>query len=122
MLARLPEDFAVYSGNDDSALALMAVGAHGVISVTANVAPAQMAEMCRKALAGDFTGALAINRKLMPLHERLFCEPNPVPVKWVLARMGRIASPFVRLPLSPLGTACTAGLLDAMQTTGVHVR
>lgn len=122
LLARLPEDFAVYSGNDDSALALMAVGAHGVISVTANVAPAQMAEMCRKALAGDFTGALAINRKLMPLHERLFCEPNPVPVKWVLARMGRIASPFVRLPLSPLGTACTAGLLDAMQTTGVHVR
>lgn len=122
LLARVPEDFAVYSGNDDSALALMAVGGHGVISVTANVAPAQMAEMCRMALEGDFIAARAINRRLITLHERLFCEPNPVPAKWALARMGRIASPAVRLPLSPLSTACTAGLLDAMQTTGVYTR
>ncbi len=81
-VGRLPERFAVYSGNDDSALALMAMGADGVISVTANVAPKPMAEMCAAALAGDFAKARTINRKLITLHERLFSEPNPVPVKW----------------------------------------
>ena len=119
LLARLPEGFAVYSGNDDSALALMAMGAHGVISVTANVAPRQMADMCAAALAGDFGKALAINRTLIPLHERLFMEPNPVPTKWALARMGRIASPVVRLPLAPLTTVGQTAVLDALQSAGV---
>ena len=119
LLARLPEGFAVYSGNDDSALALMAMGAHGVISVTANVAPRQMADMCAAALAGDFGKALAINRTLIPLHERLFMEPNPVPTKWALARMGRIASPVVRLPLAPLTTVGQTAVLDALQSSGV---
>ena len=119
LLARLPERFAVYSGNDDSALALMAMGAHGVISVTANVAPRQMADMCAAALAGDFGKALAINRTLIPLHERLFMEPNPVPTKWALARMGRIASPVVRLPLAPLTTVGQTAVLDALQSSGV---
>ena len=118
LLARLPEGFAVYSGNDDSALALMAMGAHGVISVTANVAPRQMADMCAAALAGDFGKALAINRTLIPLHERLFMEPNPVPTKWALARMGRIASPVVRLPLAPLTTVGQTAVLDALQSSG----
>ena len=119
LLARLPEGFAVYSGNDDSALALMAMGAHGVISVTANVTPRQMADMCAAALAGDFGKALAINRTLIPLHERLFMEPNPVPTKWALARMGRIASPVVRLPLAPLTTVGQTAVLDALQSSGV---
>lgn len=119
LLSRLPERFAVYSGNDDSALALMAMGAHGVISVTANIAPRQMADMCAAALAGDFIKAREINRKLIPLHERLFLEPNPVPAKWALARMGRIASPVVRLPLSPLTTAGQSAVLDALQSSGV---
>ncbi|RRN46070.1 4-hydroxy-tetrahydrodipicolinate synthase [Lautropia dentalis] len=119
LLARLPEGFAVYSGNDDSALALMAMGAHGVISVTANVAPRQMADMCAAALAGDFGKALAINRTLISLHERLFMEPNPVPTKWALARMGRIASPVVRLPLAPLTTVGQTAVLDALQSSGV---
>lgn len=121
LLARLPERFAVYSGNDDSALALMAMGADGVISVTANVAPKQMADMCAAALAGDFAKARTINRKLITLHERLFSEPNPVPVKWALARMGRIAGPTVRLPLSPLTPAGQASVLDALKTSGVLV-
>ena len=119
LLSRLPGRFAVYSGNDDSALALMAMGAHGVISVTANIAPRQMADMCAAALAGDFIKAREINRKLIPLHERLFLEPNPVPAKWALARMGRIASPVVRLPLSPLTTAGQSAVLDALQSSGV---
>ncbi|MDO4231908.1 MAG: 4-hydroxy-tetrahydrodipicolinate synthase [Lautropia sp.] len=119
LLSRLPEDFAVYSGNDDSALALMSVGAHGVISVTANVMPGLMAQMCKAALEGDFVTARQINRRLMPLHEKLFCEPNPVPAKWALARMGRIASPVVRLPLAPLSADGEALVLDAMKSSGV---
>ena len=103
------------------ALALMAMGADGVISVTANVAPKQMADMCAAALAGDFAKARTINRKLITLHERLFSEPNPVPVKWALARMGRIAGPTVRLPLSPLTPAGQASVLDALKTSGVLV-
>lgn len=119
LLSRLPEDFAVYSGNDDSALALMSVGAHGVISVTANIMPGLMAQMCKAALEGDFVTARQINRRLMPLHEKLFCEPNPVPAKWALARMGRMASPVVRLPLAPLSADGEALVLDAMKSSGV---
>ncbi|MDO5101429.1 MAG: 4-hydroxy-tetrahydrodipicolinate synthase [Lautropia sp.] len=119
LLAQLPDDFGVYSGNDDSALALMSVGSHGVISVTANVAPAEMAKMCEAALAGDFVTARAINRQLMPLHTGLFCEPNPVPVKWALAKMGRIQSAAVRLPLAPLSPAAESLVMKAMQTVGV---
>lgn len=121
LLSQLPSDFAVYSGNDDSSLALMAVGSHGVISVTANVMPAEMARMCEAALAGDFETARAINRQLMPLHTGLFCEPNPVPVKWAMARMGRIPSAAVRLPLAPMSQAAESLVLKAMQTVGVSV-
>ena len=86
LMSRLPKDreFAIYSGNDDSALALMLMGGQGVISVTANVAPSLMAQMCEKALANDVMGARAINDRLMPLHKQLFCEPNPVAPKWAL--------------------------------------
>ena len=100
-LGNADRHFVVYSGNDDSALALMAMGSDGVISVTANVAPKAMADMCRAALAGDFVKARAINDSLMPLHFDLFVEANPIPAKWVLARMGRCGA-TTRLPMTPL--------------------
>ena len=94
-------DFAVYSGEDITALPLMMMGAHGVISVTANVAPALMAQMCAAALAGDFAAARACNDRLLGLHRKLFVEANPIPVKWALAEMGYIENEL-RLPLLPL--------------------
>lgn len=118
LLAALPGHFAVYSGNDDSALALMAMGGHGIISVTANVAPGQIARMCELALAGDWAGALAINRKLLPLHFDLFVEPNPVPVKWALVEMGRIRG-GIRLPMIPLSEGKRATVRAALASAGV---
>jgi 4-hydroxy-tetrahydrodipicolinate synthase len=118
LLAALPPDFAVYSGNDDSALALMAMGSHGVISVTANVAPAAMARMCALALAGDWAGALRINRQLLPLHLGLFTEPNPIAVKWALAQMGRIG-PGIRLPMVPLTAESQVAVRAALASAGV---
>ena len=103
LLSRLPKDreFAIYSGNDDSALALMLMGGSGVISVTANVAPELMSRMCAMALANDVMGAREINDRLMPLHKELFCEPTPIVPKWALHRMCLIP-PGIRLPLTPL--------------------
>lgn len=103
LMQRLPKDkpFALLSGNDDTALAYMLLGGHGVISVTANVAPRIMADMCAAALAGRLADARAMNGRLMPLHTRLFVEANPIPVKWALSEMGRIG-PGLRLPLTPL--------------------
>jgi 4-hydroxy-tetrahydrodipicolinate synthase len=101
LLRRLPSTFALYSGNDDSALALMLLGGHGVISVTANVAPKLMRQMCDAALSSDLPKARALNARLMPLHTGLFIEPNPIPVKWALQRMGKIEG-GIRLPLVPL--------------------
>ncbi|HKW80240.1 MAG TPA: 4-hydroxy-tetrahydrodipicolinate synthase [Casimicrobiaceae bacterium] len=100
---RLPKDkpFALLSGSDDTALAYMLLGGHGVISVTANVAPRAMADMCAAALSGRLDEARAINARLFDLHTRLFVEANPIPVKWALAEMGMIA-PELRLPLTPL--------------------
>lgn len=118
LLARLPEAFGVYSGNDDSALALMCMGSHGVISVVANVAPAEMAEMCRLQLGGDAAGALAIHRRLLPLHFGLFIEANPIPVKWALARMGRMG-PALRLPLTPLENRNHERIEAALKSAGV---
>ena len=119
LLKRLPKDFALYSGNDDSALALMLLGGHGVISVTANVAPRAMSELCRAALGGDIAAARAINDRLLSLHFKLFVEPNPGPVKWALAKMGRIAG-GIRLPLVPLSTANQAVVVAALQEAGVR--
>jgi 4-hydroxy-tetrahydrodipicolinate synthase len=118
LLARAPKDFALYSGNDDSALALMAVGGHGVISVTANVAPRQMAQLCQAALAGDMKAARSINDRLIPLHRDLFVEANPIPVKWALAQMGRIAA-GIRLPMTPLDPRCHATVRDALRASEV---
>jgi len=101
LLSMVPADFAVYSGDDLSALALMVCGGKGNISVTANVAPRAMHEMCAAAMRGDIAAAMAINKPLIQLHQKLFLEPNPVPVKWALCEMGLIPS-GIRLPLVPL--------------------
>jgi 4-hydroxy-tetrahydrodipicolinate synthase len=118
LMARLPEDFAVYSGNDDSALALMSVGSHGVISVSANVAPGPMAKMCAAALAGDFTTAKQINDQLLSLHLGLFVEANPIPVKWALAKMGRMPA-GIRLPMTPLAVSMHEKVTAALKSAGV---
>ena len=103
LMKRLPRDreFALYSGNDDTALAYMLLGGHGVISVTANVAPKPMAEMCAASRRADVAAARAINERLMSLHTKLFVEANPIPVKWALAELGFIENEL-RLPLAPL--------------------
>jgi 4-hydroxy-tetrahydrodipicolinate synthase len=113
-LRNIGKPFAVYSGNDDSALGLMAMGSDGVISVTANVAPKAMADMCRVALAGDFAKARAINDQLLPLHFDLFVEANPIPAKWVLARMGKCGA-TTRLPMTPLTPSFEPVLERAMK-------
>ena len=118
VLKKAPPTFALYSGNDDTAIALLLLGGHGIISVTANIAPRLMADMCRAALAGDFAAARAINNRLLPVHFKLFVEPNPVPVKWALARMGRIQN-GIRLPLVPLSVANEPVVLGAMKEAGL---
>jgi 4-hydroxy-tetrahydrodipicolinate synthase len=118
LLKRAPQDFAVYSGNDDTALALMLLGGHGVISVTANVAPRLMSELCKAALAGDLPRARELNNRLLPLHMKLFVEANPIPVKWALQKMGRIAG-GIRLPLVPLSTAQQPVIEAVLKETGL---
>lgn len=103
LLLRAPKDFAVYSGDDATGMALMLLGAKGVISVTANVAPKLMHEMCVAAVSGDAITARDINVKLFALHQKLFVEANPIPVKWVLAQMGLIKH-GIRLPMVTLST------------------
>ncbi len=118
LLKRVPANFAIYSGNDDSALALMLLGGHGVISVTANVAPKQMAQLCEAALKGDNARARTINDHLIGLHEKLFVEANPAPVKWALQEMGKIKG-GIRLPLVPLSAHQYETVRQAMQEAGV---
>jgi 4-hydroxy-tetrahydrodipicolinate synthase len=118
LLQRAPKDFAVYSGDDASTLALMLLGAHGTISVTANVAPALMHQMCKAALAGDVAVAREINYRLLGLHRKLFVEANPIPVKWAVARMGKMKN-TLRLPLTPLSEGEHAVVEQAMRQAGV---
>ncbi|MDO9050072.1 MAG: 4-hydroxy-tetrahydrodipicolinate synthase [Methylotenera sp.] len=112
LLLRAPQDFAVYGGDDATAMALMLLGGKGVISVTANVAPKLMHEMCVLAIAGDVIAARAINAKLFALHQKLFIEANPIPVKWVLAEMGLIKT-GIRLPMMNLSAQYHATLRNA---------
>ncbi|HVH35414.1 MAG TPA: 4-hydroxy-tetrahydrodipicolinate synthase [Tahibacter sp.] len=118
LIKRAPRHFAVYSGNDDTALALMLLGGHGVVSVTANVAPQLMSRMCAAALAGELASARQINNQLLPLHVKLFAEPNPIPVKWALQKLGRIAG-GIRLPMVPLSATNQPVVLAAMQESGL---
>jgi len=110
--------FALYSGDDASARQFIGLGGQGVVSVTANVAPAEMAQMCRAALAGRGEEAAQLDSRLAPLHRDLFLESNPIPVKWVLERMGRIPS-GIRLPLTPLSPASRPALESAMREAGL---
>jgi len=118
ILAQCGDGFAVYSGDDASAMELMLLGGHGDISVTANVAPALMQQMCLAAISGDREAATLINDRLMPLHTGLFVESNPIPVKWALHEMGLIG-PGIRLPLTPLAETYRGELRDALQRTGI---
>jgi 4-hydroxy-tetrahydrodipicolinate synthase len=117
LLSRMPKGFTVLSGDDASALAYMRLGAHGVISVTANVAPRLMHEMCAAAAAGDGARAVALYNRRIPLHKHLFVEANPIPVKWSLHRMGRIAE-GIRLPLTPLSPAHHETVASALRAAG----
>jgi 4-hydroxy-tetrahydrodipicolinate synthase len=120
---RLPanRDFALYSGNDDTALAFMLLGGHGVISVTANVAPRQVADVCDAALRGDVANARRLNAKLIPLHSSLFVEANPIPVKWALAELGWIHNEL-RLPLTPLSPRHHDTVRRALREAGCIAR
>ena len=118
LLQRAPQGFAVYSGDDASTLALMLLGAHGTISVTANVAPKLMHEMCAAALNGEVAKAREINFRLLGLHRNLFVEANPIPVKWAVARMGRINN-ILRLPLTPLSQGVQGVVDTVMRQAGV---
>ncbi len=118
LLHRSPKDFLVYSGDDASTLALLLLGAHGTISVTANVAPKLMHEMCMAALKGEVTTAREINFRLLGLHHDLFLEANPIPVKWALARLEKINN-VLRLPLTPLSEPLHSVLENGMRQAGV---
>ncbi|HEX2200122.1 MAG TPA: 4-hydroxy-tetrahydrodipicolinate synthase [Burkholderiales bacterium] len=118
LVKRLPRSFAIYSGEDATALALILLGGHGVISVTANVAPKLMHQMCAAALVGDVKKARELNLRLLPLHQRLFVEANPIPVKWALAEMGMI-EPGLRLPLSPLSEKLHQAVREALHEAGI---
>ena len=118
LLKMVPKSFAVYSGDDATAMALMFCGGAGNISVTANVAPRAMHELCVAALAGDCARAVEINNKVLPLHQKLFVEPNPVPVKWALAEMGLIP-PGIRLPLSALDASFHDTVRASLRESGV---
>ena len=114
LVREAPQGFAIYSGDDATAVALMLCGGHGNVSVTANLAPRLMRELCAAALAGEVAAAMRIQMRLLPLHRQLFCEANPIPVKWALARLGRIGG-HLRLPLTELEPAGQAKLEAALR-------
>jgi 4-hydroxy-tetrahydrodipicolinate synthase len=118
LVKQAPKGFSIYSGDDLTAVALMLLGGHGNVSVTANVAPRAMHELCVAAIAGDARRAAQIHLQLLSLHKQLFVEPNPIPVKWALARLGRCGG-TLRLPLTPLTEALQPALEQALRDGGV---
>lgn len=118
LVARCGDAIAIYSGDDPTAMELMLSGGHGNISVTANVAPRAMAELCRLALAGDRAGAETINTRLTPLNTALFLEANPIPVKWALSRQGLVGE-GIRLPLTVLDEQYHDAVSQALEAAGV---
>jgi 4-hydroxy-tetrahydrodipicolinate synthase len=118
LIRDVPKAFAVYSGDDGSAVALMLCGGQGNVSVTANVAPRLMHELCVAAVAGDARRAMAIQFQLLPLHKTLFVEANPIPVKWAMARMG-LCGGALRLPMTRLSPAYEATVEAALRASGV---
>ena len=118
LIKEAPEGFAIYSGDDPTAVALMLCGGHGNVSVTANIAPRLMHELCVAALAGNPRAAMDIQNRLLPLHKGLFVEANPIPVKWAAARMG-LCSPAIRLPLTPLSEPLRPALDSLLQSASL---
>ncbi len=118
LVKQAPEGFKIYSGDDGTAIALMLLGGHGNVSVTANVAPRLMHELCMAAIAGDVAQARAIHFRLLSLHKQLFCEPSPAPTKWALSRLGR-CRPDVRLPITTLTPAGQALVDAALRDAGL---
>ena len=118
LIREAPQGFSIYSGDDPTAVALMLCGGQGNISVTANVAPRLMHELCVAAMAGDTRRAMEIQFKLMPLHKNLFVEANPIPVKWAMARMQKCGI-TLRLPMTPLTPANEAVVESALHATGL---
>ena len=118
LIREVPKGFAVYSGDDPTAVALMLCGGQGNISVTANIAPRLMHELCVAAIAGDTRRAMDIQLRLMPLHKNLFLEGNPIPVKWAMARMG-LCGGTLRLPLTPMSSHLEPLLEAALKDSGL---
>ncbi|HEX2011499.1 MAG TPA: 4-hydroxy-tetrahydrodipicolinate synthase [Roseateles sp.] len=118
LIKNAPKGFSIYSGDDGTAVALMLLGGHGNVSVTANVAPRAMHELCKAAIAGNVREATRIHFQLLSLHKQLFCEPSPAPTKWALERLGRCKS-SLRLPITPLTAAGQASVVQAMQEAGL---
>jgi 4-hydroxy-tetrahydrodipicolinate synthase len=118
LIRDLPASFSVYSGDDPTAVALMLCGGKGNVSVTANIAPRLMHELCVAAVAGDARQAMEIQRKLMPVHKHLFVEANPIPLKWAMARMG-LCGPTMRLPMTQLSPANAPVVEAALRASGL---
>jgi 4-hydroxy-tetrahydrodipicolinate synthase len=118
LIKQAPKGFSIYSGDDGTAVALMLLGGHGNVSVTANVAPHAMHELCAAAMAGDAKTAAAIHLKLLPMHKFLFTEPSPAPTKWAMARLG-LCGAALRLPITPLTEAGQVALGQAMRESGL---
>jgi 4-hydroxy-tetrahydrodipicolinate synthase len=118
LIKRAPAGFSIYSGDDSTAVALMLLGGHGNVSVTANVAPRAMHELCMAAIAGRAKEAAAIHLRLLPLHSRLFIEPSPAPTKWAMARLG-LCGAALRLPITPLSADGQAAVEQAMRESGL---
>ena len=118
LIKQAPKGFSIYSGDDPTAVALMLLGGHGNVSVTANVAPRAMAQLCEAAMARDTARAIELHMQLLPLHKHLFVEPNPIPVKWALAKMGKCGG-TLRLPLTPLSDGAQPTVEAALREAGV---
>jgi len=118
LIRETPPNFAILSGDDPTAVALMLCGGQGNVSVTANIAPKLMHELCMAALQGDVKKAMQIQFKLMPVHKHLFVEANPIPVKWAMAKMG-LCGPTLRLPLTPLASSFETTVETALRASGL---
>jgi 4-hydroxy-tetrahydrodipicolinate synthase len=118
LIKQAPKDFSIYSGDDGTAVALMLLGGHGNVSVTANVAPRLMHELCRAAIDGQARRAAEIHLRLLPVHRQLFCEPSPAPTKWAMARLG-LCGGALRLPMVPLSAAGQALVEQALRDAGL---
>ena len=118
LIRQAPQGFSIYSGDDPTAVALMLCGGQGNVSVSANLVPRLMHELCVAAMAGEASRAMEIQFKLLPLHKNLFVEANPIPVKWAMARL-KLCGPTLRLPMTPLTQTNQASVEDALRAVGL---